>query len=205
MPFSRRRTLLRGLAGALIAPALAPLLPPFTKGHAMGAETSLPQAGRDLPIPASWTGVTGALARDDGEPLPQGTLRRYRSDDSPAPPASVRAQMDLFARLADLPAGPDGSDVTAAAAARGVTIDALAAALFGPGKFTRPTVILGYRLGSAQPGFALARIAVDRPEAAVRVTLCGLGPGRRVTLAHLATAHPAQFSALLAVVCPIDG
>lgn len=205
MPFSRRRTLLRGLAGAVLVPALAPLLPPFTKGHAMGAETSLPQAGRDLPIPASWAGVAGAVARDDDAPLPPGTLRRYRSDDSPAPPASVRAEMDLFARLAGLPAGPDGSDVTAAAAARGVTIDALTAALFGPGKFTRPTVILGYRLGTAQPGFALARIAVDRPEAAVRMTLCGLGPGRRITLAHLAALRPAQVSAVLAALCPIDG
>jgi len=205
MPFSRRRMLLRSLTGALFAPVLAPLLPPFTKGHAMGAETSLPQAGRDLPIPASWAGVAGAVARDDAVPLPQGTLRRYRSDDSPAPPASVRAQMDLFARLADLPAGPDGHDVTAAAAARGVTLDALSAALFGPGKFTRPNVILGYRLGTAQPGFALARIAVDQPGAAVRVTLCGLGPRGRITLAHLATAHPSQFATVLAALCPIDG
>jgi len=170
-------------------------------GHpaqAMGA-ARMPYS-EDIAIPADWEGLRFYAAHDDPEPLAPDMLRLYRVPLAEAPaalPASVRQQAALAAPLAGLAATP--GDVTAAARARGVDLEALARAGFGPaGKYTMPETLL------AVPPAALfhTRISPDRPDDPVTATLYCLPAGaERVTIAYVGHVPPATLPAVARALC----
>lgn len=190
-------------------PALALLLlcaltEPFGKGHAMGSPTHQPAATRDLETPVA--GLAGHVARDDTVALPAGHLRLYRNPDATAP-ESIRQQADLIAPLLqDLSPLPPLADVTDRASALGASPAALAQAIHGTGKYTRPNRILALDAGSDRPAAILARIADDAPHAAVNVTFYCLNRQQndQITISHFGPINPASLIEIKEKLCTAD-
>lgn len=130
---------------------------------------------RDAAIPADWGGAEGLTARGDSQALKRGHYRLYQFKALKTLESSgFKSEFDqakLIAKLADLPKASGLSDVTEAAAQRGVALSELARLRFGNGKFTQPNKLLGIGLGTHNVGLVMIRIAVDQPKAATDATL----------------------------------
>ncbi len=172
---------------------------PFGKGHAMGSPTPQPTTTRDIISPIS--GLQGHIARDDSQALTAGYLRVYTSPDITAP-RSIKEQADLIRPLlTSLTALPPLSDVTERAHELGASIEALAKAVHGTGKYTRPNSVLTLGADGGQPAVFLARIAQDAPQAAVNVTLYCLADTGAVTISHFGPIRPHSLIEIKETVC----
>ena len=189
------RPLLRLLA--LAGLCLTVFIASQQQGTAMGSVQN--KAISDIALPAGWTGVNAAIARDDSRALAPGQMRIYRATETGGPglPASVLDQAGLIRQLArDLPALPQLSDVST----RGAGIAALTRAAYGSGKYTQPNRILTLDAGSDRPGFALMRIADDAPDAPGPASVyCVVGDA--ITISHFAGVRPSFLIEIKEKVC----
>ena len=154
----------------------------------MGSPATRSPALTDFPIPSTWTGVTGFLARDDSQPLEPGHIRLYSAPagGKSAVPSSIAHQAELLRPLIGaLPKTDQITDITALAAQKGAGLTELSRALYGTGKYTRPNKILLMDGTDPRPGLILARFAEDAPSAPVTATLYCLNVSGLVSVAHL--------------------
>ncbi|QIZ82698.1 hypothetical protein SAMN04488043_11655 [Thalassovita gelatinovora] len=167
------------------------------QGAAMGSVQN--KTISDIAMPAGWTGIDAAVARDDSRTLASGQMRIYRAPQTGGAglPASILDQAGLIRQLAqDLPALPQLSDVST----RGAGIAALTRAAYGTGKYSQPNRILTLDAGSDQPGFALMRIADDAPDAPGVASLYCVRDGA-ITISHFGGVRPSFLIEIKDRIC----
>ena len=206
----RRYPVLTQRLGAVVLAAVVAFgAAEHTKGYAMGAAQN--PAMQDMILP-DIPGVQGYVARDDERPLKAGQGRLYRvrlAAPGAGLPDTVLAQARAVVPLAALPVVAPGTDVAAQAAAMGAGPAQLARLQFGAGKYAMPNSLLAFDSGSDRPGFFLARIAGDQPNAPVGATLYCLlqrnGQVDTVGIIYLDGLRPQHMPDLKNAICHAMG